>query len=271
MKKFLLLFIGGFVAVHSTAGAVTIKKAAPVATKQVSAQDAGASLLPTALNLVSGIMQLNQGQKALTAECIPTTQEITFVNNIVKEWAKTGAATAVEIENGKMNGMKRCGSGDTYESTVRISADLDDDALICYDHYSDDKSAIWYGFPKAASAYYCTDGSISGCGEKSRQYVSNIYDVFNMVDFSEADYTTQEAKMAGNLIAKIEKCSHAKLSARKKAMWGEFLVGTVGSLGQKTNTANIMETVSSMSGSLGGGGLQSLGSLGSLATQFLAK
>ena len=271
MKKILLLFIGGFVALHGTAGAVTIKKAAPVATKQASTQDVGASLLPTALNLVSGIMQLSQGQKALTAECIPTTQEITFVNNIVKEWAKTGAATAEEIETGKMNGMKRCESGETYESSVRVSADLDDDGLICYDSYADDEYAVWYHFPKASSSYYCTDGSLTGCGEKSRQYVSNIYDVFNLVDFVEADYTLQEAKMAGNLIAKIEKCSHAKLSARKKAMWGEFLVGTVGGLGQKTNTANIMETVSSMSGTLGGGGLQSLGSLGTLATQFLAK
>lgn len=271
MKRFLLIFIGGLLAVHGTAGAVTIKKAAPVATKQASVQDAGASLLPTALNLVSGVMQLNQQQKALTAECIPSSQEITFVNSIVKEWAKTGAATAEEIESSKMNGVKRCEDGNTYESSVRISADLGEDGLICYDYYKDDENTVWYGFPKAASAYYCADGSLDSCGEKSRKYVSNIYDVFNLVDFSEADYTAQEAKMAGNLIAKIEKCSNAKLNARKKALWGEFLVGTVGGLGKKTDTANIMQTVSSMSGAFSGGGMQSLGSLSSLATQFLAK
>lgn len=270
MKKILLLFVGVFVAVHGTAGAVTIKKAAPVATKQTSAKDAGASLVPTALNLISGVMQLNQKQKTLTAECIPSTQEITFVNNIVKEWAKTGAATAEEIEGAKMNGMKPCDSGSSYESTVRVSADLGDDSLICYDVYVEENT-VWNGFPKAVSTYYCTDGSITGCGEKSRQHVSNIYDVFNLVDFTEADYTAQEAKMAGNLIAKIEQCSFAKLNARKKAMWGEFLVGTVGSLGQKTNTANIMETVSGMAGSLGGGGLQSLGALGSMVPQLLNK
>ena len=271
MKNILLLFVGVVIAVHGTAGAVTIKKAAPVATKQTDVQDAGASLVPTALNLITGVMQLNQKQKTLTAECVPTNQEITFVNNIVKEWAKTGAATADEIEGSKMNGLKRCSTGNTYESTVRVSADLGDDGMICYDWFSDDENAVWYKFPKATSTYYCTDGSISGCGEKSRQYVSNIYDVFNLVDFAEADYTTQEAKMAGNLIAKIEQCSFAKLNARKKALWGEFLVGTVGGLGQKTDTANIMETVSSMSGSLGGGGWQTLGSLGSLVPQLLNK
>lgn len=270
MKKILLLFSAVFVAVSGTAGAVTIKKAAPVATKQASAQDAGASLVPTALNLITGVMQLNQQQKTLTAECIPTSQEITFVNNIVKEWAKTGAATATEIENSKMNGMKRCSVGDTYESTVRVSADLGDSGMICYDWF-DDAGNVWHQFPKATSTYYCSDGSIGGCAEKNRQYVSNIYDVFNLVDFAEADYTAQEAKMAGNLIAKIEQCSYAKLNARKKAMWGEFLVGTVGGLGQKTNTANIMETVSSMSGSLSGGGMQALGSLGSLVPQLLNK
>lgn len=271
MRKILLLFVGVFIAVHGTAGAVTIKKAAPVATKQTSAKDAGASLLPTALNLITGVVQLNQKQKALTTECIPTSQEITFVNNIVKEWAKTGAATAEELQGSKMNGMKRCDSGNTYESSVRISADLGDDDMICYDYY-DEENTVWHQFPKATSTYYCTDGSVSGCGEKSRKYVSNIYDVFNLVDFAEADYTAQEAKMAGNLIAKIEQCSFAKLNARKKAMWGEFLVGTVGSLGQKTNTANIMETVSGMAGSLGGGNaLQSLGSLGNMVPQLLNK
>lgn len=273
MKKFLLFFIGGLVAVHSTAGALTVTKAPSVATKQATAVDTGASLLPGVLNLVTGVMQLNQKQKALTAECIPTSQEVNFVNNIIKEWAKTGAATAKEIANGKMDGMKPCEKGETYESSVRIAADLGEDGLICYDVYRDDEHAVWHEFPKASSTYYCTDGSLSGCGEKNKKHVSNIYNVFNLVDFTEADYTAQEAKLAGNLIAKIEKCSNAKLNARKKEMWGEFLVGTVGGLGQKTDTATIMQTVSGMANSFSGGGsgLQSLGSLKDLASQFLAK
>lgn len=275
MKKVLLLFIMSVFAVHGTAGALTVKKAAPVVKQQTSAQSAGASLLPTVLNLVSGIQSLNQQQKALTAECIPSSQEITFVNNIVKEWAKTGAATADDAQN-SMNGMKRCNAASGgYESSVRIASDTEDNELICYDWFGDsaDKNAVWHQFPKAVSTYYCTDGSISGCSEKNRKHVSNIYDVFNLVDFTIDDYTEQEAKMAGTLTSKIENCSYAKLSAKQKALWGDFLIGTVGGLGQKTNTASIMEAVSGMSGSLGGGGgvMQSLGGLTNVATQFLNK
>ena len=75
--------------------------------------------------------------------------------------------------------------------------------------------------------------------------------------------------MAAKLIAKIEDCSNAKLSAKKKAMWGEFLISTVGSVGQSTNTGAIMESVSGIAAS--GGGIQSLQSLGAIATQFLNK
>ena len=94
MKKNLLLFIGCLLAVHNTASAVTIKKAAPVVKQETSAQNIGANLLPTVMGLVSGIQALNQQQKTLTAECIPSSQEINFVNDTIKEWAKTGASTA---------------------------------------------------------------------------------------------------------------------------------------------------------------------------------
>ena len=84
MKKFLLIFVGIFVAMQNAGAAVAIKKAAPVATKQTSAKDMGASLLPTVMNLVSGVQQLNQKQKALSAECVPTTQELNWVNTMIK-------------------------------------------------------------------------------------------------------------------------------------------------------------------------------------------
>ena len=72
--------------------------------------------------------------------------------------------------------------------------------------------------------------------------------------------------MAAKLISKIEKCSYSKLNAKKKAMWGEFLVDTIGSVGQKTNTAAIMQTVGSVANS---GGMGALQSLGGIASQFM--
>ncbi len=267
---FLFLVAGMFLGSGFAQAAVTIKKAAPVATKQTSATDAGASLIPTVLSLVGGIKQLNQQQKELTAECSPTSQELDFVNKTIKEWAKTGAATAAEVEN-KL-GMKRCTSGPTggYQASVRVAAGVDETSIICYDYFAGagNDMMVWAGFPMAVKTYYCTDGSLSSCDAKDRREVSNIYDVFNLIDFGQADYTPTEATMAAKLISKIEKCSYSKLNARKKAMWGDFLVDTIGNMGQATNTGAIMQTVGSVA-NIGGVGV--LQSLGGMATQFLDK
>lgn len=245
----------------SDASAITIKKAAPVATQEASASAATTSLVPTVLNLISGVQQISAKQKELTAECIPTTQEVNFVDNTMKEWAKTGAMSAEEVEK-KLG--KRCRDSATggYQASVEIAAMMDTDD-ICYDYFSD-AGMVWFQYPKVSVAKYCEDGTNS-CSEKKT--VSNIYDIFNLIDFSEADYSSSEITMASKLIAKIENCSNSKLNAKKRAMWSEFLMGTISNLGQPTNTGSIMEQVSSIAGS--GGGLGSLSSLGAIATQFL--
>lgn len=264
MKKlvFSILFISYALICVSVDAAVTVKKAAPVATKQASVTDTTASLLPTVINLVSNVQALNAQTKALTAECIPTSQEITFVNNIVKEWAKTGAMNADEAEKKMGYGPCRSATGG-YRGQVEQNALSDTQSVLCYDWF-DDKNSVWYKFPQVGVGYYCSDGSlIQGCSEKNKKTVSNIYDVFNLVDFVEADYTPTEATMAGKMIAKIEKCSNAKLSAKKRELWGNFLVTTIGGVGQKTNTATIMDSVTNLTS---GGGLSFIGSI---ATQFL--
>ena len=272
MKKFLLIFVGIFVAMQNAGAAVAITKAKPVATKQTSAKDTGASLLPTVINLVSGVQQLNQKQKALSAECVPTSQELNWVNTMIKEWAKTGAANAQDAER-SMSGMKACDSSETYESSVRLAADTDETEFICYDVFKSatDEGTVWHGFPMASKAYYCTDGSFSGCKDKNRVDVSNIYDVFNLIDFSESDYTASELTMASKLMAKIENCSNAKISAKKRAMWGEFLTGTISSMGQKTNSGTIMQMVSGVVPNVGNGGGfgGAMQSLSGIAGQFL--
>ena len=123
---------------------------------------------------------------------------------------------------------------------------------------------VWAGFPKVGVSSYCEDGSLSCSNKKT---VSDIYELFNLITFTEADYTESELKMASQLIAKIEKCSDAKLSAKKREMWGAFLTDTISNLGQPTNTDTIMQQVSSITS--GGGALGTLGSLGSFASQIL--
>jgi hypothetical protein len=216
---------------------------------------------------VSGIQQLNVKQRELTAECVPSSAEISFVDNAVKEWAKTGAMSAEDVRK-KLN-RRDCGSTNGYESSVRyaVATGLEED--ICYNTFTGygNDGMVWAGYPKVGLASYCDDGS-DDC--KNKKTKSDIYEIFNLVDFGEADYTRQEATMAAKLISKIENCSDARLSQKKRAMWGDFLISTIGSVGQKTNTGTIMDTVGNITKSgtnLTGG----LSSLGSVATQFLNK
>ncbi|MBR1380726.1 MAG: hypothetical protein IJ560_04040 [Alphaproteobacteria bacterium] len=252
--------------------AVSVKKAAPVATTQTSSTASVSSLLPTAIGLISTVQQLTKSQKELTAECIPSSQEQTFVDNIIKEWAKTGAKTSEEALKAINKDVKCCDKNNAmakdYATSVKNAAELEMPDIICYDCFNGaaDSGTIWYGYPRVGITSYCPDGSGS-C--KDKKTVSNIYDVFNLVDFSKDDYTVQEASMASKLISKIENCSTAKLSARKRAMWGEFLINTIGTVGQPTSSATVMDTVSNMLNS--GGALSGLGSLGSIATQLLDK
>ncbi len=274
MNKKILFFICAVqcVAVMPGFGAIAVKKAAPVATQSASAASSAASLLPAVLGLVSDVQQLNAKQKALTTECIPSSQEIQFVDNMVKEWAKVGAMTADEAQ--VRLGRSRCSDATSgYANSVNQAAGTGNDEFLCYNWFSGagNEGTVWYGFPKVGKAEYCKDGSpLSMCGKNDRETVSDIYDIFNLIDFGVADYTQSEATMAARLITKIDECSYSKVSGKKRALWGEFLIDTMGSVGQKTNTASIMDAVQGVAGVAGGtgGGLQSLQSI---ANQLMNK
>lgn len=270
MKKKLLLFTSLLCMTQFVpADAITIKKAANVATKQNDIKETGASLLPTVMGLYSGIQEITNKQKALTAECMPSSQEIEFVNRIFKEWIKTGAATEAEVQS-SLGNMRPCNTATGgYQASVQIAAATEENSMICYDYFDDsgDNGMVWHKYPRAQIAYYCTDDpSNPSCNEKNKEYVTNMYDLFNLVDFSEQDYTPEETKMAGTLTAKIENCSHSKLSAKKRALWSGFLVGSLGSLGSSTNTGSIMQMVQ---GSANSGAMGAFKTLGGGLTQFL--
>lgn len=266
MKKVPLCFIGAFcMACSGAMGAVNVRTAPAVSTKQASVQDTAASIAPTIMNIVSGVQQLSKKQQELTSECVPTTQEVNWVNNMIKEWAKTGAKTADEAFSGM---PPRCSSEGEYRRRVQLGYGTDAEDDLCYDAF-DDSGMVWDDFPKAAVADYCTDGSYSGCSAKNKKTVSNIYEIFALIDFEDKDYTDDEMTTLVKLREKFEKCGGGKLAAQKKQMWGEFLVDSIGGLGQKTNTATIMDAVSGMAKS--GGGAAGLGSLGNIASQLLTK
>ena len=270
MKKNHALFValGLCMTVSTAMAAVTIKKAAPVATQESSTSSTTASLVPSVLTLVSDVQALNAKQRDLDTECTPSSAEIEFVNNTVKEWAKSGSVTADEVAR-KLN-QTPCPGGSGYEAEVRYSAGTET-KINCFDNFASESDAqmVWYHFPKASRATYCPDGSPT-CSDREKKTATNIYEIFDLIDFGAGDYSRQETTMAAKLLARVEVCTDKKISQQKKQMWGEFLVGAMGNVGQKTDTAAIMQTVSNITQngkSLNGG----LSSLGAIASQFIDK
>ena len=261
MKKVLFIFVA-FVCTLTTVSqaAVNIKKAAPVAAKKTEAVESATSLLPTVIGLVTSVKALSAQQQQLSADCAPTSDEITTVNELVKEWAKLGEST----KDSAVSGLGYLCNG-SYSEHLRI----DDSDEMCYEnfHSSADEGTVWYGFPKVSSGQKCQDGNSSKCST-----VSNIYDIFGRIPFNEDDYTKSEAKKVAKLKEKAERCAPAKLAAAKRELYGSFLTQALGTVGQSTGaagTSSVLEMVSSLGGS---GDIKSmLPSLGTMGMQMFDK
>ncbi|MBN1281424.1 MAG: hypothetical protein JW985_00425 [Alphaproteobacteria bacterium] len=250
----------------SASAAFQVKKAAPVATKASAGSEGATSLVPSVIGLVSGVMEVNAKQKNLSEECIPTNQEMIFVDNMLKEWAKTGSASYEEKST--INGRNPCSSQDGMGYKTSIQTTYAPGMTTCYNTFQGpgNDNMVWQWFPKTGKGTYCKDGQQYCPGNEIT--ASDTYDLFALIDFDPSDYKPSEATMAAKLMNKVETCSSAKLSAKKKALWGQFLVNTAGSVGTKTNTGTIMEQVSSFGS---GGAAGAVGSLGTVAAQFMNK
>ena len=279
MKKF-FLFCGMICAMFCTTDAFSAakvlmpKKADAVAKRDASTttSDAAASILPTVVGLVGSAMTLSQQQKALVAECEPSKKDVAFVNSMVKEWANAGGINPI-----KPGGViQACGTTESpftdYQASVLNSIDGSaiDSTSVCWDVYTNTEArgAVWAGFPKAAVAEFCSDGT-NTCNKNSKKKVTNLWDIWEMIPFDEKDFTKSEATQALALQTKADKCSDKKLAARRLETYGGFVKNAVGNIGQTTNTGSIMETVSGIVGQTGIGG--TIGGLAPVVGQFLDK
>ena len=248
------------------------KKADSVVKRDASTSTTGtgASLLPTAVNLVASVIQLNQQQKALTAECEPTSRELAFVNNMIKEWANAGGRNPLSSSSH----VRPCGANEDYAMRVREAGTSIgiDNSTICWDTFTESEArhAVWANYPKASVAEYCSDGgdNLSMCGKNSRKKVTNMWTLFDMIDFENKDYTQGEASQAAALLEKATKCSTNKLAAKRLETFGGFITNTIGNLGKTTNTDTVMNAVSGIVGQSGWG---NIGGIANVAAQFLDK
>ena len=275
MKKIIALVLCAFaVADFGTAfGAVKTlapKKAAPVAKKETSVSSSiGASLLPTALSMVNAGITLSKQQRELSAECEPTQREITFVNNLVKEWAIAGATNPM----GK-SGWVTCAAGRHYKDSIKDAYEYGetDTSKICFDVYDqkEARGAVWAGFPKADIATYCADGSTS-CKGNSQKKMSNLWEIYQLIGWQDADFIGSESSEATKLNERIAKCAPAKLNARKTEAMGGFIKDTVSNIGKPMGTETIMESVQGILSQSGSGFAGTLGGLTNVAGQLMAK
>lgn len=252
-------------------GAITVKKAASVSAKKADKMESATSLLPSVIGLVGSVKSLSAQQQQLEAECVPTTDELNTVNNLVKEWAKVGDTSASEAVSGLGTPCSLSETGDNYADSAYsdFMKTMYDGKNGCYLTFSSssDQGMIWEGYPKASSAKICEDDNVKKCTT-----IHNLYDVFTKIPFGEEDLTKQEATKVAKLIEKSERCAPSKITAAKRQLWGGFLTQTLSGVGQTTGaagTGSVIEAVSAMGGS---GNLQSIGGavLPSLG-QFLDK
>ena len=257
MKRLFSIFIiCACIAPCLALGAVSVKKAAPVATKQADKMESATSLLPSVIGLVGSVRQLNAQQQQLTAECAPTSDEIETVNDLVKEWAKIGDASASSF-----TGVTDCGKSgfQTYKNFMEQAEGNE----VCYSFFNG--GYVWDGFPKAEKAEICPDDNKKNC-----KTVSNVYEVFGKITFSDKDYTKREAEKVAKLKDKYAKCAPAQVNAAKRELYGNFLTGTLSGIGQTTGaaeTGSVINAVTSMGGGSNIGSM--LPSLGQMATQVL--
>lgn len=272
MKKYFAILLcacvcmAGFAAMAAN---VKVKKASSVKQQeQASGIEAitSNSLLPGVIGLVSNVTNMKNQLKQLEGECKPTQSEIDWVNKMVKEYAMVGPESVEKF----MGSWDACGPGNSYAADV--AASLEANLQPCVDTFnsSTDNGRIWQGYPKAAWTQYCSDGG-DLCADAKKKSVSNIYEIFGKIQFSESDYTADEISMYVKLLEKQKKCSPENISKANKEAYSSLVTGTISSLsqsitpgGQQSNVGGIMDAVKGL-----GGGAQGLSSFGGAALQLL--
>lgn len=244
------------------------KKASSVKTQEKSGLESitSGSLIPGVIGLVSNVSALNKQQQELAAECVPTATEISWVNSMVKEYAKIGEVNAEDMQ--KKIGNLPCANDADYTNQVQTNRPANQDVCVPVFNEVQELNAIWYNYPRANYAKYCADDVTYSCAESKKKTESNIYTLFASIDFTLDDYTVDEATMYKKMMEKAEKCAPGKLSQRQKEAYAGFLKNTISSAGGSTGTASIMDAVGGLTQ---GGGLSGVQSLAPSVMQFLDK
>ena len=242
---------------------VTVKKASSVKKQETSGLETitSGSLLPGVIGLVSNVASLKKQTEELKAECVPNGTESAWVDNIVKEYAKTGAKSAKD-----MAGDKPCGNDSGWDIEVAEARAIGQEPCM---PVFDEEGTIWKGYPRVKTVKYCSDLSDPQCADSKKKNESNIYKIFGALDWTQEDYLVGEADMFIKMMEKTDKCAPEKITARNREAYANFVKQTISGAGQSQNTGAVYEAIGNLTGS--GGGLSGVGSLAPTVIQFLDK
>jgi len=225
-----------------------------------------ANLLPTALNIVGGVMQMTQERRALATECVPTSSDITLVNDLVRAYAMAGGVMTMPSE------IPHC--GDDASDAVFSRHLRDRTGQMCHRRFADAAAdLIWGGFPRADVGCHCRGNATQECtgtnacrpGDQERK--SNIYDIFGLIGFSDEDLLSGEATRVAAFRQKFERCAPEQVRARQQQLVANFAMGTVAQLGQRQDAATVQ--ANTMELLMQGAAASPLGAIAPLAGMML--
>lgn len=263
MRKIFAFFMGLFMCLCNGADAanVSVKKASSVKKQETGGVESimSGSLLPGVMGLVSNVSALKKQTEELKAECIPSGTEESWVNNAVKEYAKTGAKTAKD-----MNLDNPCRTNSSWD--VEVAQARSSGQEPCMPVFNE-SGAVWDNYPTVKTVKYCPDLADPYCSDSKKKTESNIYKIFGMLDWTQEDYLVGESDMFIKMMEKTEKCAPEKITARNREAYANFVKQTISGAGQSTNTGAVYDAI----GGLTQGGLSGIGSLAPSVIQFLDK
>ena len=225
----------------SGGGGITIKKAGAVKEQPQEKMDAftGTNLAGMAIGLVAAVQSMKKEERGMNESCKPSTEQVNFVNKMMKEYAKIGQNPADKTKEAV--GAPASGNCGTYENYVLSGMGGE----ICYDVFkdpTDDENRIWAQYPKAAQAVRACPKNKPGCAEPDKKYYSNAYEIYAQMGWTEADLLPDELSQHAAVMRKVEDCSAESLNRKQKEMAGNVITGAIGTLGKKQNTAATMQT-----------------------------
>jgi hypothetical protein len=262
------------------AAAPTIRRADHVAASAPAQPTGQAGLLPTALNLAVGVMALQAEMQALDARCVVTQSEVDWVNTMIRRWTEAGG---VPPEGEMVVGIRHCGGENMrfrdHITTSRGGRARGNDAL-CFERFGENDGAsssgmIWYGAPRASRHCICknnVNASCPGsCTVDQQEWFSNAFHIFQLIDFSDADFLAGETNHLAPMRRKFSDC--ARLTEDRRNLVLGFALDTAGSLGQPQNPATTMQAVGTLmqSGAAGQSGTaQMVTSLATIPLMMMA-